>query len=101
MAGIVWSEPALADLESIADWVALYNPSAAAALVRSVFGHVGQLADHPDSGVRIPELRDTIYRQIVEPPCRILYRRDGSRVLIVHVMRSERQLRREWLEGGP
>ena len=100
MAGIVWSEPALADLESIADWVALYNPSAATALVRRVFAHVGQLADHPDSGGRIPELRDTDYRQIVEPPCRIFYRHDGSQVLIVHVMRSERHLRREWLEGG-
>ena len=100
MAGIVWSEPALADLESIADWVALYSPSAAVALVRRVFAHVDQLADHPDSGGWMPELRDTGYRQIVEPPCRVFYRRDGNRVLIVHVMRSERHLRREWLEGG-
>lgn len=33
------------------------------------------------------------YPQIVEPPRRIFYREDSGRVLILHVMRSERLLR--------
>jgi plasmid stabilization system protein ParE len=94
MAEVIWTEPAVADLEAIADYIALQDPAAARELVRRIYGHVGQLADHPDSGPRPSELgKRNRYRQIVEPPCRVLYRHDGARVLIVHVMRTERLLR--------
>src|SRR3546814_12882900 len=76
MAEIVWSEPALADLDAIADFIALEDPAAASALVRRVFSHVEQLAAYPASGNRPPELRRSRYRQIVEPPCRVFYRYD-------------------------
>lgn len=94
MAEIVWTEPALADLDAIADYIALENPAAAAELVKRIFGHVGQLADHPDSGSRPPELKRSRYRQIVESPCRVFYRHDGHKVFILHVMRAERLLRK-------
>ncbi len=98
MAEIVWSEPAIADLEAIADYIALENPSAASALVARIFGHVRQLETHPESGSRPRELGSrTRYRQIVEPPCRIFYRFDGAHVFVVHVMRTERLLRRSVL----
>lgn len=93
MAEIIWSEPALADLDAIADYIALGNRSAAMALVQRVFGHVEQLAVYPESGSRPPELKRSRYRQVVEPPCRVFYAFDGSRVFILHVMRSERRLR--------
>jgi toxin ParE1/3/4 len=93
MAEIVWTEPALQDLDSIADYIALDNPEAARQLVRRVFGHVEQLAAHPDSGSRPRELRGSRYRQIVEPPCRVLYRHEGHRVYVLYVMRAERRLR--------
>lgn len=94
MAEITWSEPALADLDAIADYIALENPSAASELVRRVVDHVEQLAAHPDSGSRPQELKRSRYRQIVEPPCRVFYRHDGSKVFILYVMRSERLLRK-------
>lgn len=94
MAEIVWSEPALSDLDAIADYIALENRDAAAELVKRVVDHVGQLADHPESGSRPRELKRSRYRQIVEPPCRVFYRYDGERVFILHVMRSERLLRK-------
>jgi plasmid stabilization system protein ParE len=46
MAQIVWTEPALNDLDAIADYIALENPAAAAELVRRVFAHVEQLEAH-------------------------------------------------------
>lgn len=98
MAEIVWSESALADLEAIADYIALEDAMAASRLVRRVFGHVDQLAEHPDSGAPVPELAPSPYRQLVQPPCRIFYRHEGGRVLILHIMRGERLLRAEWLE---
>jgi toxin ParE1/3/4 len=94
MAEIVWSDPALSDLDAVADYIALENPIAASELVKRIIDHVGQLADHPESGSRPQELKRSRYRQIVEPPCRIFYRFDGHKVFILHVMRSERLLRK-------
>lgn len=93
MAEIIWTEPALADLDAIADYTALDKPDAAKALVRRVFAHVEQLADHPGSGSKPAELKGWRYRQIVEPPCGVFYRYQRERVYILYVMRSERPLR--------
>lgn len=97
MAEVIWTEPALSDLDAIADYIALDNPEAARRLVRKVFRHVDQLQDHPKSGSKPEELKGWRYRQIVEPPCRIFYREDVGRVFILHVMRAERLLRPELL----
>ena len=97
MAQIVWTDPALSDLEAIADYIALDNPEAAQRVVRRVFEHVEQLEAHPDSGSKPPELKGWAYRQIIEPPCRVLYRHDRSVVYILHVIRSEQRLRRSRL----
>lgn len=99
MAEIVWTEPALNDLDAIADYIAQENPEAAKRLVRNVFRHVDQLAAHPRSGSRIRELKGWRYRQIVEPPCRIFYRHESKRVYILYVMREERLLRRGVLKS--
>ena len=93
MAEIIWTEAAVADLDAIADYIALENPQAAAELVRRVFAHVDQLGAHPDSGSKPLELKRSRYRQIVEPPCRVFYRHDGKRVFVLFVMREERLLR--------
>ncbi len=92
MAEIVWTEPARIDLEAIHDYVAIESPAAAIALVARILRHVDQLARHPDSGSWLPELGRSRYRQIVEPPCRVFYRRAGRTVAILHVIRSERVL---------
>ncbi len=95
MAQLIWTEPALADLDAIADYIALDDEPAARRLVARVFGHVEQLIDHPASGSVPPELRpDKTYRQIVEPPCRVFYRVRGKKIYIVHVMRGEQLLRK-------
>ena len=93
MAQIVWTETALNDLDAIADYIALENPTAAAELVRRVFAHVEQLEAHPESGSKPPELGRSRYRQIVEPPCRVFYRFDAEKVFVLYVMRAEQLLR--------
>jgi toxin ParE1/3/4 len=97
MVEIIWSQPALSDLDAVADYIALENPEAASNLVKRIFRHVEQSADYPESGSRPQELRQSRYRQIIEPPCRVFYRYDRQIVVIVHVMRSERLLRKSWL----
>jgi addiction module RelE/StbE family toxin len=92
MAEVIWTEPALSDLEAIADYIALDNPAAAMALVQRVIAHIEQLADHPLSGSKLSEFKGWRYRQIVEPPCRAIYRHEKGRVHILHVVRGERLL---------
>ena len=100
MAAIVWTEPALSDLDGIADYIALDNPDAASLLVQRVFAHVELLAQHPELGPRIPELLPrSRYRQLVEPPCRVFYRYDhtSEQVFILGVMRGEKLFRSHML----
>jgi len=93
MVEVIWTEPALQDLDAIADYIALDNPAVARDLVRRIFRHVDQLTTQPRSGSKPPELKGWAYRQIVEPPCRIFYRREKERIYILYVMRGERPLR--------
>ena len=99
MAEIVWTEPALNDLDAIADYIALDNPDAAKRLVQQIFKHIEQLAQHPKSGSKPAELKGWRYRQVIEPPCRVFYRHDTGKVFILYVMRSERALKRATLKS--
>jgi toxin ParE1/3/4 len=100
VAQVIWTEPARIDLEAIHDYIAIESPVAALAVVARVMRHVDQLVRHPDSGSWLPELGRSRYRQLVEPPCRIFYRRDGGLVSILHVIRAERVLDVRKLEAG-
>ena len=76
MAKIVWTEPALDQLDEIAEYIALDNPAAASSLVVKVFKAVDRLERFPNSGREPPELPNSIYREVLCPPCRIFYRRE-------------------------
>jgi len=93
MAHLTWAESALSDLNDIAEYIALENPVAAKALVRRVFSSVQRLEEHPSSGKYPAELEGQRYREVVSGPCRIFYRHTQAEVIILYVMRSERQLR--------
>lgn len=94
MAQIVWTEPALLDLDEIAVYIARDKLSAAQSLVQQVFSKVERLKQFPNSGRRPPELpRNTRYRELMVKPCRVFHRVQGEKIFIVHVMRSEKLLR--------
>ena len=93
MARLIWTEPALLDLDKIAEYIALDNPPAASRYVQKVFDRVERLESHPKSGRRTPELRRSPYREVVVPPCRIFYREEKNAVYILYVMRAEQLLR--------
>ena len=94
MVRLIWTEPALADLEAIADYIALDKPDAATRYVHQVFAAVERLMRFPKSGARVPEIPHLPYRQVVVPPCRIFYRLEGKDILIAFVMRGEQRLRK-------
>jgi len=93
VAEVIWTETALQELDAIAEYIALDNPAAAISLVQQVFDKTERLENFTQSGRIPPELPNSVYREVVVPPCRIFYRKDEERVLILYVMREERQLR--------
>lgn len=100
MAEVVWTEPALQQLDAIAEYIALDKPVAARHLVKTIFDKVERLEDFPQSGRIPPELPNSVYRELVIPPCRVFYREDKKRVFVLYVMREERQLRAYMLESN-
>jgi toxin ParE1/3/4 len=99
MARIIWTEPALQDLDEIADYISLDKPAAASKFVQRVFARIEQLASHPKSGAVPAELKGTQYRQLVIPPVRIFYRTQDEVIYIIYIMRGERLFRNKDLLG--
>jgi toxin ParE1/3/4 len=95
VARIIWTEPALQDLDEIADYISLDKPTAARRFVQRVFERIEQLATLSKSGSVPAELKGTQYRQLVIPPVRIFYRAQNDSVYIVYVMRGERLFRND------
>ena len=93
MARVIWAEPALQDLDQIADYIALDKPDAARKLVRTVFEKIELLEQFPDMCPVPHDLPDSRYRHLIVGPLRVFYRIDADVVFVVYVMRSERDLR--------
>ena len=93
MAQIKWTEPALSDLNAIAEYIALDKPGAAKRLVGDVFKSIKRLKQFPESGKKLSELPASNHREVIVGPCRIFYRVEDKKVFILYVMRGERELR--------
>lgn len=90
---LVWTEPAVHDLDAILDYIALDNPRAANRLNRLLFARLRVLRDFPFLGSVPRELKKLPYRQLMVSPCRIFYKVEGRIIYVVAVMRTERQLK--------
>ena len=80
---ITWSEPALADLEAIYDFIARDSSHYATRFARRLLEAVERLAALPMLGRMVPE-GDGRHREVFEPPYRIIYRVEND---VVHIIR--------------
>ncbi len=99
MAQVIWTEPALQDLNDIVEYIAVDKVGAAKRLLQKVFSSVERLEQFPKSGRMPPELKKSRYREIIVNPCRIFYRIEKEKVFIIYIMRGERRLRNYLLEA--
>lgn len=99
---VIWTEPALADLDEIADYIAVDNGSAGNKLVRKIFDATERLERFPNLGRKVPELASLPYRELIVTPCRVVYRVADQTVFIVLVIRGEQLLEehRLWRDTG-
>jgi len=90
---ISFTASTLRDLEEIKAWYAGQGVSAIGEqFVAEVFQRVETLIDHPEIARVVPEFEQSILRELIHPPFRIVYCHDTRRVRIVCVWRSERLL---------
>ncbi|WP_257324345.1 type II toxin-antitoxin system RelE/ParE family toxin [Pseudoalteromonas rhizosphaerae] len=98
MAEMIWTNPALEDLNDIAEYIALSNLLSAKKLVVKIIAKVERLEEFPESGKTPIELSNLNYREVIVNPCRIFYKIDNDKVFILHIMRQERDLRKFLLQ---
>lgn len=92
---IVWSDPAVSDLEAIWEHIARDSPHYARRVVARLLEAVEPLADLPNMGRRVPEAAEpTDLRELIVYDYRIIYRPAAERVEILTVVHGSRDVAR-------
>lgn len=90
MAEIVWAPSALADVDSIAEYIARDSADLAALFIRRLFEATDRLQKFPRSGRIIPEINDPDCREVIYGAYRIMYRIERDKVWITGVIHGAR-----------
>lgn len=88
---IVWSEPAIADLEAVHDYIARDSPDRASHCVQQLIQSVRPLRDFPQMGRIVPE-GDGRQREIIHAPYRLIYRVSETEIYVLTVVHGSRDL---------
>jgi plasmid stabilization system protein ParE len=92
---VFWSHTAQEDLKEIIEYIATEDLPAAFRILEQIRAKAGDLVSLPERGRLVPELKDQgigLYRELVVPPWRILYRITGRKVHVLAVIDSRRNV---------
>jgi toxin ParE1/3/4 len=93
MVEVNWTEQALADIQSIAEFIAKDSEKYASIQVSRFFAKGKLISSFPEAGRIVPELNQSDIREIILPFYRIIYRIvSDSQVDVLSVHHSSRQL---------
>jgi addiction module RelE/StbE family toxin len=92
MMRLVWTEPAVADLQAIVDFIGRDSEVYAATVAERLFQGVEALERFPRMGKVVREVRRPSIREIVVEPYRIIYRIRQDRVEILAIVHGARDL---------
>jgi toxin ParE1/3/4 len=96
MVKVEWTDKAIADIDSIATYIAQQSPHFANLQVIKFFSRVEQLEEYPKSGKIVPEFNSNTIRELIEGNYRIVYRIiTKTEVHIIRVHHSAMPLRRK------
>ncbi|HUT37041.1 MAG TPA: type II toxin-antitoxin system RelE/ParE family toxin [Planctomycetota bacterium] len=91
MGKVIWSPPALDDLDSIAGYIARDSVDRASLFATRLIEATNRLVRFPQSGRVIPEIGDPSCREILVGVYRIMYRLEGDDVWITGIVHGARQ----------
>jgi toxin ParE1/3/4 len=91
---IVWSEPAVDDLEAAVEFIAKDSDAYARSLAQLAVDAAESLRRFPNRGHRLPDPKLARFRELIIGSYRLVYLVERKRVLIVAVLHGHRALRR-------
>ena len=97
---IVWSDPAVDDLEAAVAFIARDSEGYARSLAQLAVDAAESLESFPDRGHRLPDPTLSRFRELIVGSYRLIYLVEKERVLIVALLHGHRALRRA-LRGRP
>lgn len=92
---VLWTFAANQDLESIVDFIARDNPTAARPILDSLRKRADTLKTFPERGRVVPELAHVglyIYRELLVNPWRLVYRVSNAMVYVMMVIDGRRNV---------
>jgi addiction module RelE/StbE family toxin len=91
---IVWSDPAVDDLEAAVTFIAKDSDAYARSLAQLAVDAAESLREFPNRGHRLPDRKLARFRELIIGSYRLVYLVEKKRVLIVAVLHGHRALRR-------
>ncbi|MBM3342848.1 MAG: type II toxin-antitoxin system RelE/ParE family toxin [Betaproteobacteria bacterium] len=89
---LIWSPEAIEDIESRAAYIERDSAWYAKAVVSKIVATVDAIPEYPEPGRMVPERGDPAIRERLVYYCRIIYRVEATRLLIVAVIHDSRLL---------
>ena len=89
---LIWTDPSIADLRAVRDYIARDSDYYAADLVEQVVLSVEKLLRFPKLGRVVPEVQDENIRELFHQNYRIIYRIAGERTEILTIIHGSRDL---------
>ena len=89
---IIWTELAVKKLEDYTDYIAIDKPTTAFNWAQSIQDSVNKLIEFPQIGRKVPEIKRTDIREIIEGNYRIIYRVDKKYISILMIRHSRQRL---------
>jgi plasmid stabilization system protein ParE len=92
---VIWSDTSEKDLTGIVEYIAADSPSNAFEIFKEIKEKASRLYTFPERGRIVPELKDqgiVLYRELVVPPWRIIYRISKKTVYVLSVLDSRQNI---------
>jgi plasmid stabilization system protein ParE len=94
---VSWTETALHDLETAADYIARDSPHYAAAFIREALEAGRSLTHFAERGRRVPEFPESNLRELLVGNYRLIYQVTGASVTVLAFIHGARDLWALWL----
>lgn len=101
MAQVTWTKLALADLDSIHDFIAKESPFYAQKTIEEFLIRIEVLAKYPEIGREVPEFDRKDIKELIQGNYRIIYRIKSKSISIIRVHHSARNIQRRRKRTSP
>jgi len=89
---IIWTEPAVADLQNIKTYISNDSKYYATVVTEKILKSVEKIKDFPRIGREVPEFEGNEIREIIYSNYRIIYRIHEDFILILAVVHGKRNI---------